>query len=313
MRDDDYLWDKSGPADPEVERLEAVLAGFRAAPAVAPRRRARRWLAPAMATASILAAAAAVILLVVRREPIVAPRFPIPGWKVDSVAGAPSCGQEPCAELRPGEWLETRSADRARVAVADIGEMEVAPDSRLRLVSTGASGHRLELARGTISARVVAPPRLLIVNTPVIAAVDLGCAYTLTVEADGATRIEVTSGWVALESAHRATFVPAGASARARAATGPGLPVYRDATARFRAAADILDQGPDSAATTSLLAEARVQDALTVWHLIPRVAGPDRGRVISRLATLAPPPAGVTAEAAAGLDPTALDTWRQHL
>jgi hypothetical protein len=309
MRDDDYLWDKSGPADPEVERLEQVLGGFRAP--MAPQRRAKPFFAAALGGGFALAAAAAVIVLFLRREEPATPS--LPGWKVDSLAGAPRCGDSPCAELRPGEWLETRGDDRARVEVADIGEMEVAPDSRLRLVSTSADGHSLELERGSISASVVAPPRLLIVDTPVIAAVDLGCAYTLSVELDGSTRIEVTSGWVALEGPRAATYVPAGAVAYAHRPTGPGLPVFTDASPLFRAAAARLDRGFDSAAVTTFLAEARVEDALTVWHLIPRVESADRGRVVARLATLAPPPAGVTTEDATALRPTALEAWREHL
>ena len=49
-------------------------------------------------------------------------------------------------------------------------------------------------------ARVVAPPRVLVVETPAADAVDLGCAYALEVEADGSTRLSVTSGQVALEA-----------------------------------------------------------------------------------------------------------------
>ena len=35
---DDYLWDRSGPPDPEIERLERLLGRFRGSPsALAPR------------------------------------------------------------------------------------------------------------------------------------------------------------------------------------------------------------------------------------------------------------------------------------
>src|SRR2546429_6730561 len=42
------------------------------------------------------------------------------------------------------------------------------------------------------------------------------------------------------------------------------------------------------------LADARKNDALTIWHLLSRVSDADRQGVYDRLASLAPPPAGVT-------------------
>ena len=45
--------------------------------------------------------------------------------------------------------------------------------------------HCLRLAHGRLSARVTAPPRLFVVDTPAATAIDLGCAYDLAVLTDG--------------------------------------------------------------------------------------------------------------------------------
>jgi hypothetical protein len=284
-----------------VQRLEDLLGGFRSSGQPPQHRQRKRWPLVVVGV-SALAAAAALIVVMATRKPV------IPGWRVDTIAGVPRCGNAPCGELRPGDWLETDAVGRARIAVANIGHMDVEPDSRLRLVKSDGAGHRLELARGTVSAAVTAPPRLLIVDTPAAAAVDLGCAYTLTVEADGMTRIHVTSGWVSLETKDRSTFIPAGAVAYAHPVLGPSIPINDDATDALRAAALQRDVDVDV-----ILKEARKKDALTVWHLISRVPeGAGRERVVTRLEELVPRPDGVTRDAVLHGDKAALERWRKE-
>src|SRR5262245_31248903 len=194
----DYLYDGKGPPDPEVARLEELLAPMRYRGA-APRPRARRWPFYAAAAATAAMAAAAPIVLRPRVEP----------WAVEDVAGTPTCGGAPCRALPLEQWLETDGASRARLTVAKLGRMDVEPGTRVRRKAAP----RLELAVGAISARVSAPPRLLVVDTPTAAAVDLGCAYRLMVAEGGATHLEVTWGWVSLEAPGRSVYVPAGAEA----------------------------------------------------------------------------------------------------
>jgi hypothetical protein len=166
-----------------------------------------------------------------------------------------------------GEWLHTGGAAKARLDVAGYGRVDLAPNSRLRLVATGREEHRLELARGTLHALVYAPPRLFVVDTPAATAVDLGCAYTLVVEEDGSGLLEVTAGQVQLENgAGLVSLVPRGAACRMRPGHGPGVPYYRDAPAALR------DVDPsDAAAVAAAVAAARPDDALTLRHLLPRV------------------------------------------
>lgn len=349
--DDSYLWDGSGTVDPEVERLEKLLAPHRypssgkaeaqAAVVPMPRRtaRSRRWL---VAAAPLLAAAAALIVwLVLRGErtppgpahavtplhaPVVTPPAPRPApepgpaWAVDTVAGAPTCGAGDapagCAALRVGQWLTTDASSRARVHVADIGRLDVAPGSHLRLLASGTEQHRLELERGEIHAVVSAPPRLLIVDTPAAQAVDLGCAYTLSVDDDGRTRLEVTLGWVALEAPGRHVIVPAGARASTRPGAAPSTPVFDDAPAALIDAAARLDATPaDPKALHAAMTAARTRDTLTLWHLVPLVpAGRPRLALIDRIEALgAAPPPGVSRAAIARADVDALEAWRLEL
>lgn len=241
-------------------------------------------------------------------------------WRVKRLDGTPTVGAERISnngELAVGDWLETDGKSRAQIAVGSIGSVEVDENTRVRLLETQPTEHRLELARGKMSAHIWAPPRLFFVNTPSAVAADLGCAYTLEVDDQGSSLLRVTSGWVALELQNRESVVPAGAACETRPTLGPGTPYFEDASNVFRQSLKTVDFDPDaharSAALASVLDQARPRDTLTLWHLLARVDGEDRVRVYDRMAALAPPPAGVTREGILTLDQKMLDAWRDDL
>jgi len=243
-----------------------------------------------------------------------------PYWQVTTLDGKPTIGKEGIAsngKLAVGEWLETDGNSKAQIAVGSIGNVDIDENTRVRLLETQPTEHRLELARGKMSARIWAPPRLFFVDTPSAVAADLGCAYTLEVDDQGASKLRVTSGWVALELKDRESIVPAEASCDTQPGIGPGTPYFEDSSAKFRDSLKKVDFDPDaaarSAALTSMLEDARPKDTLTLWHLLTRVDGNDRARVYDKMAALDPPPAGVTREGVLQLDEKMLASWRDEL
>jgi hypothetical protein len=248
-----------------------------------------RWFAP-------LAVAATVVFLGTFAERRV--REHGPGWLVANMAGTPRVGAEPVereATFRVGQWLETDHASRAKVSVGSIGEVSVDPNSRLRLVGMAEKNHRLELARGSMSAFIWAPPRLFFVDTPSATAVDLGCAYTLTVDGDGNSELEVTIGYVALQHGRRESIIRMGMKCITRRGAGPGTPYMIDAPDALRAALTRFDfERGGSVALKDILDNARAADAITLWHLLGRTDGSARAQVFDTLAKLSPPPVGIT-------------------
>jgi len=239
------------------------------------------------------------------------------GWEVSRLAGAPSIDADrigSTGRLGIGEWLETDADSRAQIKVADIGQVEVDPGTRIRLVETRLTEHRLELARGRMHATIYAPPRLFFVDTPSAVAADLGCAYTLEVDDAGRSVLHVTAGWVAFETKDRESMVPAGAACLTQPGVGPGTPFFEDASELFLDSLKKFDfAGGGSDDLRTVIAEARPRDTLTLWHLLARVEGDERARVYERLAALAPPPAGVTREGIMLLDPAMLYEWKAQM
>jgi hypothetical protein len=232
-------------------------------------------------------------------------------WQVAILkpTSGPSTGR-----LAEGAWIETDTLTRARITVGTIGTVDVEPATRVRLGTMRHDGYRIALAHGTISAQISAPPRLFIVDTPASTVVDLGCAYTVNVDEDGRGDLQVTEGWASLEWNGRESLVPAGASAAIRPDIGPGTPSFDDASPALRAALGAFDFGNAGVGSIeTILAEARVRDTLTLWHLMFRVPAAQRERVFDRIAALAELPATVSREKALTLDAATLKHLREEL
>jgi hypothetical protein len=305
----DYLWDKSDrrtAADADIERLERALARFaQSTPpppfALRPVRtitRSSRWIGFALIAATLA-------LLVGGMTLALRFRSTAPGWQVTTADGR--------STLQVGNWLETGARERATFDVATLGQVTMEPNTRLRLVNTRAGDHRLALAHGTLRATIWAPPNQFFVETPSSLAIDLGCAYTLTVDDEGAGLVNVLVGWVGFKWRDRESFIPAGSSCQTRPRVGPGTPYNDRVSPAYREALATLDFNPASPdasrALTLVLDESTERDEVTLWHLLSRVAPQDRDRVFDRLAAIAAPPAGVTRDGVRAGKREMLDAW----
>jgi hypothetical protein len=334
---EDYLWDGSGEPDQEIEKLENTLGRFRhhgqapEFPEITATRHRRFWerIVPSHWSLGLrLAAATAIILFVIAFGVLRWSRQPNttsgPAWNVENVAGTPRVESRVFARkaktgrLGIGQTLVTDSRSQATISIAEVGTVNVEPNTRLRSVA-GRNGHnRLALDRGTIHAFIWASPGEFTVDTPSAIAVDLGCSYTLEVDDLGAGLLRTTLGWVGFKLDGHEAFIPAGAACATRPKVGPGTPYFEDAAPSFREALSKFDFAagtPEqrSAGLNKILAESRQRDALTVWHLLVRVGESERGLVYDRLATLVPPPEGVTRDGILRLDQKMLDLWWNQL
>ena len=331
---DDYLWDGSGEGDAEVLRLERALGKFRHAgrapelseilvaagrePATV-LRGTRIWFQFAAVAASALVVISLWMGLRVHSESLARSQ-----WGVEQVAGAPRVGAKTIGgprekgTLRIGQTLETDQQSRASISVSDVGQVDIDPATRLRLMESRTSRTRLELEHGTIHAMIWAPPGEFLVDTPSALAVDLGCAYTLQVDDSGAGLLRTRMGWVGFRLNGRDAFIPAGAVGETRPGIGPGTPYFEDAPVEFREALREFDfarlsDSERSAKLAIVLAQARKADALTLWHLLSRASVADRGKVFETLKALVPAPSGVSREGIERGEQRMLDAWWNEL
>jgi hypothetical protein len=305
----DFIWSK---LESQLERQQVSDLNHRWSRHLIP----TRLQLAAIAATLLIFSTVAIILYRQSKSRVINQSF----WQVTNLDGVPtiaSRGFGNKGRLGVGQWLETDSKSRAQIAVGSIGHVEIDPNTRVRLLETEPTEHRLELAEGKLSARIWAPPRLFFVDTPSAVAADLGCAYTLEVGKDGSSMLRVTSGWVELQLKDRESIVPAGAACETRPGIGPGTPYFEDCSPTFRSELIAIDfnAGPDkrTLALTNILKESRPRDTLTLWHLLSRFDGADRLRVLERIEFFVPLPPGVNREGILRLDSEMLSRLRTAL
>ncbi len=272
---DDYLWDKQGEPDAEVAALERLLSPleYRGLPPLPPRRRRSRavWIVGGAVVAAVVTA-----LFLLHTPPV--PRPQLASWPVSVHGQASTDGHalSGAGKLPIGALLDTGSS-HARLTVADIGAVELEPNTLVRIVETGPKRHELQLGHGALSAEITARPGVFAVRTRYVTAIDLGCAFHLESDVEGVGHLRVTSGAVALTDGKREVAVPAGSECNFDE-HGPGTPYFSDATPRFRSAMAHLEI---PTLVPVLLEEARLKDVPTLRQLVT-TANPDLKRALER-------------------------------
>jgi len=316
---DDYLWDPSATSSPEVEAVERQLAPLRfdsskrplsleAAPAVRPIVRLR----------PLLAIAATLALVAVGTGAILSWRL---AWRTGAawtaeIENASQSTARVETRLTVGEPLQLTSTNSARVNIARIGTMQVAPDSAITLTETTATRHRVVLDRGSVNVRIWAPPGMFGLRTPAGMVRDLGCVFDLTVDTEGTAHLHVDTGWVEMDNDFGESLVPAGAVALMRRLSRPGVPIFEDASDAFARAVRAAQDGGDAAERRemdTIVRTARRHDTLTLLMLANVSASDMKRPLLTRAAELWPPPQGVSVDGIVAGDREQLWKWHSTL
>jgi hypothetical protein len=298
---EDYLWDGSGEPEPGVAHLEHVLGQLQWSGREPELRRTQRANWCSEKRPWLLAAAAAILLGLVTAVFVQRTHatYPVVSWQLSRA------GQRPSG-VGAGQVIET-GRDGAILESDLVGEVDIEPDARLRLLGAHEDQHRLALDHGTIHALIWAPPTKFVIDTPAAKTVDLGCRYTLSVARDGAGFLTVQLGWVAFQWNKIESFIPAGAACATRVGHGPDTPYFLDAPAALTRSLAKFDLTGNGQALDAVLQSARPHDALTLWHLLERTQGAERTEVLSRFAELVTLPPNVTKESILRGDQKSMD------
>jgi hypothetical protein len=181
-------------------------------------------------------------------------------------------------------WLEQAET----VEIASMGRLRFAPKSRFRILRSGRE-EVMELLEGKFDALILADPYRFRVVTAGVQLDDLGCAYEVSVNRQGAGRVEVSLGWVRANGAGEDSFIAQGYEATFR----PGEPPSEPRRVQPAGA------GPD---------------ILALLHKVWRAPSEDeRMAAFDALARRYPPPPGVTRERARQADRKLVKEWWPEL
>ncbi len=305
---DDYLWDGSGTPDPEIQRLESLLAEFRHRRS--PTRSSRRIVLPRHSNLAAcfskcpgflaspplpsFSSLSCVGLFFSRR-----PRTPPdtgPSWNVASLEGAPQIGsqfafrhsirrQTLCRPNSHHQFLFARFPFRKRSR----------RNSNRSQFSRSPPANRSETtnAFNSMSAPFTPPSGLLPANSlwtrpppsPSISVAPTRSKSRPTAPAPFAPR---SAGSASISTAATRSSPQAPCASRAPR-SAPALPISKTPAnpfAKLSTVFDLTEQSTDarSKQLNTVLSQARPRDGLTLWHLLSRTTGPERAQVYARFA-----------------------------
>lgn len=315
QQDDDYLWDKSGVPDPEVQRLETLLAPLAHDGRVLRVDAGRR---PGLAT-WVVAAALLVGAAVIGWEVIWGSGEAQLRLVVVSDGGERSVRQGD--KFTPSEQIVLRLEDDLSEITLDAGSILYVDRLQKDLI-------RFRLERGRLHALVSAEAkeRFFQIQTPSTNCVDLGCMYTLEVDDEQKATVIVELGRVAFEDGNRVVVVPAEATCEATKRNGAGTPRHLDTPDAVVIALDQYDANPGDAGqsdrlrmATRILAfldgERDPRYSLIPWHLLqdpsPAISSAAGVWLMTNRAGLAP--AGFEAVPGRQVSPAQRQAWRTRL
>ncbi len=290
---DNYLWNRSGSPDPEIEKLEEILRPLRdqssgpLEPWPDGEEASSRRPLHRLRTGFLVTAATVLIVALL-------------GWKIfdansrdtnsseskeanleeskETGTGPKLIVDSSDRQLHVDEFLETREIES--LSLAEIGEISVDAGSRIRVDRLSEDRTRLFLERGAIDANIYVnvKPRFFEVATQATLCVDLGCMYRLEVGASGRAKVRVYTGQVAFVDADREIYVPAGATCTAIPGRGAGIPRFDGLPSRIVSMLDQYGELKESESKQRLkLARALMVDlagltsqrhSLIVWHFL---------------------------------------------
>lgn len=228
-RSDDYLWDRSGAADPELRRLETLLAPFAhdghplaqigAGGGSGWRGSGWRGGPGSRGVLIVLLSAAAAALLIA---------YVALDWEASEPRLVAGGKFTPSRQIVLEDELTRLTVDAGSILYVDRLEEEI---------------RHLRLERGRLQAFVYAgaKERFFQVRTPSTNCVDLGCMYTLEVDTEKNAYVVVQMGRVAFEDEAKVVVVPADATCRATRRAGAGTPRYVDTPSAVVQALDEYD------------------------------------------------------------------------
>ncbi len=239
-----------------------------------------------------------------------------PYWKVTSIKGITIVASNVIGStdsLKPGDWLETKDSSQAILEVPGLGKVTIEPNTKIQLVRSDTSEHRIALEYGTINADIISKPRTFFVDSRSATAIDLGCSYTYTVQQNGDGVLYVKEGTVALESHGRESIVPAGKFCLAKTGIGPGTPFRENTSAALKDALMKYDfEKGGEKEVEIILKNSTKGDVVTLMNMLQRVDDNSKTKVYMVITNYAPAPKNAVRDSIPRLNNYELNEWIQE-
>jgi hypothetical protein len=208
-------------------------------------------------------------------------------------------------ELNNDDILETFS-NSAVIMIPEMGQVSLNPWNKIQKKSS----YNLLLSKGDLTAENKNAEESFtaqVFNSEIKCA-GTGVAYKLKINNDNTADLTVSNGRAIVTGNKLESVVTPGLICRI-SEKGPEIPMSLNSSEETKKAFELLSYYNDQDALNKVLNQSGLAEGISLWHLLKRITGDNRGAVFNKLYSLYPPPKGVDQESILRLKEEALNRW----
>ncbi len=206
--------------------------------------------------------------------------------------------------LKPGEWLNTEDDSKSRIKLGVIGEIEVEPSTKIKLLKLNNSGNYFYLQSGEVKASIWGPPGRLFIDSPSGEVMDFSSTFNFRVNSSNSSLITVKSGWTAIHFNDKYVIIPAGNECNIN--NEIGIPFNINSTKEFKEKLNDFENGK-TVAITELISKANKADLISLWYLLIPSSQNERKEIFNKIKQLDPKVKKIDAEKILSLNETEMN------
>ncbi|MGE5804193.1 MAG: anti-sigma factor family protein [Ignavibacteria bacterium] len=228
-------------------------------------------------------------------------------WQLSGVQGQYKVNGKLLAggELNNDDILETFSNSVA-IMIPEMGQVSLNPWSKIQKKGS----YNFSLSKGDITAenKNAAESFIAQVFTSEIKCTGSGVTYKVKINNNNTAELNVSKGRAIVTGNKLESVVTPGFVCRIRE-KGPEIPISLNSSEETKKAYELLSYYNDQDALNEVLNLSGLADGISLWHLLKRITGDNRGAVFNKLYSLYSPPKGVDQESILRLKEEALNKW----
>jgi len=209
-------------------------------------------------------------------------------WKLVNLKGNALVNGVKSDVVNVGDWIQTDNESAVILKIANVGDISIEPNSKVRFIQSDDNLSRIEISYGTVNTSTSQADKFILQSNN-MKVQDKGSSYSFKVDDKGNGVIYVNNGIANVESGNRVSVVPEGKFCMYKPEFGVGIPFRKDATPEFQNALFQYDfNNGGNNAIYSAIASATAEDYYSLLNLIPRVDEKTKYLVLNKLDRITP-------------------------
>lgn len=209
-------------------------------------------------------------------------------WKLVSLKGGAFINGVKSDKVNVGDWIQTDSVSSVVLKIANVGDVSIEPNTKVRFIQSDNDVSKIEVMYGTVNTSTSQADKFILQSSN-MKVQDKGGSYSFKVDDKGNGVIYVNNGIANVVSDNKSAVVTDGKFCYYKPEYGVGTPFRKDSKPEFQNA--LYQYNFNNGGVNSVyyaMANAMPEDYASLINLIPRVDDKTKYLVLNKLGKLAP-------------------------